>query len=791
MSYQEKCVPSGSKDHVRPHINPRFSQSAQKIHVNPNFDRDSASKVLINPNFNSSMVSDTSHRSSVHYNPNFSSRPLPSLPSLTKPPKPARQSLQRQQNTPTENIYASLRRPEIKIDEAKKAQFEEAIKKSVIESTNKVLVNPKFSQKSVEKPTESVPDKENLPSSKANKLDLLTPIRKSAAFKKIGSRKLVRKKSGSPISPNTIPNASFKKIGSKKLIRIVNDSGSVKVKAKPSPVNNYQVKTKTKIVKSVKNTPSNTSKYRFSFITPLSMRKNKIIKTSGGSKKLGSGKKLSAFKSRFKLDRRSDGKQEPKALFRSSSTTSKTKLKKVSGSTYRVSSTKLQKVGCLSSSSLSSTGGARTNKYREKSKLKPSQVNPSLASKKVITVQGVKFSVADNGRKLKRLASSSSTSQQVAGYSGYSASVSQTASPGQISSSSPQGCNISPAVLPARTRANSTSLPPKVYLGGEEFDEVEPGVFTRSRHSLTRQSITQAKNKSINIMLKKESRSRQYCMFFNKFGKCTKKEAGSCPYLHDPDKVAVCRKFLAGSCVKEACLLSHKVAPEKMPVCKFFLSGLCTREACPYLHTKVSEKAGICEAFLKGYCANGSDCRERHVMACPQFDRDGVCKLARCPFPHVAKKSDDKKIAPAKPKRKSLGQTPGDHHKKSRVAEGTSPAPTARYYHHQGEDLEEKRLRLRRKIELAKQGWEGVTVEQVSTGSTGTDTGPGTSTSQGQDRLDESGPYERLDSGTESGQEEEGAALPSRPPMGHLGDFISIAGYSSEEEENCSQQRLI
>ena len=33
-----------------------------------------------------------------------------------------------------------------------------------------------------------------------------------------------------------------------------------------------------------------------------------------------------------------------------------------------------------------------------------------------------------------------------------------------------------------------------------------------------RQSITDAKNRSINIILKNQNRSKQYCMFYNKFG---------------------------------------------------------------------------------------------------------------------------------------------------------------------------------------------------------------------------------------------------------------------------------
>jgi hypothetical protein len=45
----------------------------------------------------------------------------------------------------------------------------------------------------------------------------------------------------------------------------------------------------------------------------------------------------------------------------------------------------------------------------------------------------------------------------------------------------------------SRLAATSGGVHKKVYLGGEEFDEIEPGVFNRSRHSLTRQSITQVR----------------------------------------------------------------------------------------------------------------------------------------------------------------------------------------------------------------------------------------------------------------------------------------------------------
>ena len=389
----------------------------------------------------------------MHINPKFANRPLPAIP----PPKPARNSLARsqsfspsvpqQQQKPKEPLYAKLDDPSLKIDLAKKDTFEASIKKTV--ESNKVLVNPNFSGTVVRRragagggvpvkpmrhslmvtsdvakhldlqlkkvkssacvtPKTSV-NKENLPSTSKTKMNLFTPLRKSA-FKKIGSRKLIRRKSGSPGTPK----ASFKKIGNKKLIRIVTNASDNENKS----ANSYDVKTKTKIIKNVKNTPSNAAKYKFSFITPLSLRKSRTRGTANsGSIKKSSGKKsISRFRSRFKLDKRQKvTKTEPKVLFQGSG---QSRLKKMSGSTYRVSATKLSKV--------------------TSSKVQ----HPSLTNNKVITVQGVKFSVADNGRKLRRVPSTSGGSTcpprvTPSRDTGYSASVSAS-NPTTMSSSSPQ-----------------------------------------------------------------------------------------------------------------------------------------------------------------------------------------------------------------------------------------------------------------------------------------------------------------------------------------------------------------
>lgn len=265
---------------------------------------------------------------------------------------------------------------------------------------------------------------------------------------------------------------------------------------------------------------------------------------------------------------------------------------------------------------------------------------------------------------------------------------------------------------------------------------------------MTRQSITSYKQRSINTILKSQTRSKQYCMFYNKFGKCKKKEDGVCPYIHDADKVAVCRKFLQGNCHKDNCLLSHKVAPEKMPVCKFYLDGVCTKDPCPYRHVKVNDAAEICPDFLKGFCPLYDKCMKRHV----DVDKNG--KEAETPN---AKKS----APPAKPKRKSIGMTPVAEKKRTRYFEAEEKKEEIAEDLPQEAELnssfEKKRQRLLKKVELAKQGWSGMgaTSEKV-----GVD-------------LDDSGPYEEIDDDYD----------PKRPPIGTLPSFISLSGSADDKTD--------
>ena len=79
------------------------------------------------------------------------------------------------------------------------------------------------------------------------------------------------------------------------------------------------------------------------------------------------------------------------------------------------------------------------------------------------------------------------------------------------------------------------------------------------------------------------------------------KEDSRCPYNHDPEKVAICKQFLKGTCSSLDCRLTHKVISEQLPDCLNFLLGFCTLEGCPYRHVNVSPNTPICDGFLKEF----------------------------------------------------------------------------------------------------------------------------------------------------------------------------------------------
>ncbi len=321
-----------------------------------------------------------------------------------------------------------------------------------------------------------------------------------------------------------------------------------------------------------------------------------------------------------------------------------------------------------------------------------------------------------------------------------------------------------------------SSLAKKVFLEGEEFVEETPGVLVRSRHSLTRQSIASAKSRSIQTILNSQARAKKFCLFYNKFGRCNRHAQGKCPYRHDPEKVAVCRLFLRGSCSRgDACPLRHVVSPDSMPSCKFFLEGVCAKDDCPYRHVKVNPEAAVCQEYLKGFCSRGEECRKQHLDFCPQFEATGgTCpKGPACPLPHKQRRKVQKtfKIAATAPPTREEKPVVVDrrltvrYFDKEEVEDCDTDSATVDAT---SSTLQAKRQRLMRKVELAKQGWSGMATTNVHD-------------------PDDSGPYEEIP----DDDYEDNDDLPDRAPLGALPAFIPLKHEQETEDEENYSERLI
>ncbi|KAG8200741.1 hypothetical protein JTE90_022346 [Oedothorax gibbosus] len=149
-------------------------------------------------------------------------------------------------------------------------------------------------------------------------------------------------------------------------------------------------------------------------------------------------------------------------------------------------------------------------------------------------------------------------------------------------------------------------------------------------------SINRVLTASVKRELKKSSKVNTYCMFYNRFGRCNK--GLKCVYVHDPSKIAVCTRFLRGTCKNEKCLFSHEINPGKMAICSFFLLGSCTKTECPYRHETLSADAQLCKAFVQGYCPDGKQCKKAHVLVCPKYIQGSCDKGNACAFPHPPQK---------------------------------------------------------------------------------------------------------------------------------------------------------
>lgn len=129
-----------------------------------------------------------------------------------------------------------------------------------------------------------------------------------------------------------------------------------------------------------------------------------------------------------------------------------------------------------------------------------------------------------------------------------------------------------------------------------------------------------------------------------------------CPYLHDPDKQAVCKRwFYKDSCTMgDLCSLSHDASPHNAPTCLHFQAGRCNNDDCRFAHVRINPTAPNCEAFgTLGYCGKGDRCAELHAHECPGFANTGTCRYGNdCRLGHVHRASRMRKTTrPSSPVR--------------------------------------------------------------------------------------------------------------------------------------------
>ncbi|KAJ4982891.1 Zinc finger CCCH domain-containing protein [Stagonosporopsis vannaccii] len=138
----------------------------------------------------------------------------------------------------------------------------------------------------------------------------------------------------------------------------------------------------------------------------------------------------------------------------------------------------------------------------------------------------------------------------------------------------------------------------------------------------------------------------QLCATFTSTGLCTRH---GCPLVHDPDKQALCKRWLfKNDCNKgDHCSLSHTPTPHNVPTCLHFQEGRCTNEDCRFAHVRVNPAAQICDAFGRlGYCEKGAECADLHAYECPDFANKGECiRGDKCQHRHVHRASRMRKAA--------------------------------------------------------------------------------------------------------------------------------------------------
>ncbi|KZW00051.1 hypothetical protein EXIGLDRAFT_831119 [Exidia glandulosa HHB12029] len=179
----------------------------------------------------------------------------------------------------------------------------------------------------------------------------------------------------------------------------------------------------------------------------------------------------------------------------------------------------------------------------------------------------------------------------------------------------------------------------------------------------------------------RKERPKKQCRNFSVTGVC--KSGRTCRYDHDPNKVAICPRFLQRECPLDAttCPLSHDPTPERVPLCVHFLNnGRCKNgSTCLYPHVNVGKREGVCRDFaVLGYCAKGLECDKQHIHECPDFAETGRCANRQCKLPHVIRANRTRAVPPGPDPGSSSGNNGAPVSGLSGVFVDTEPAHIVR-----------------------------------------------------------------------------------------------------------------
>jgi hypothetical protein len=129
----------------------------------------------------------------------------------------------------------------------------------------------------------------------------------------------------------------------------------------------------------------------------------------------------------------------------------------------------------------------------------------------------------------------------------------------------------------------------------------------------------------------------EYNLSSSGLGSCS--NGSSCPYLHNPDKLALCPAYAKDTCpnTPSTCPLSHNSTAHNAPSCHHFTRGHCDKgPLCKFGHIKLSPTARICPDFARsGWCERGETCDKKHSFECPEFSETGKCSRKGCRLQHV------------------------------------------------------------------------------------------------------------------------------------------------------------